>query len=102
MHGGDQPDLLVIDPLSGEPVIVEFKSRIREARRSTLGGLADKLDWQDDLDPQRWAYGPPSAGRSAELGVVVSLLIRADDGTLRRIREMLEDEVGYPSRATNS
>lgn len=101
MPGGDRPDLLVIDPLNGEPVIVEFKSRIREARRSALDGPPDDVDRQKDLDQQRWDYDRPSANRAAELGVVVSLLTRADDRTLRKIREMIEDEVGYLSRAGN-
>ena len=34
MLGGDRPDLLVIDPLDDDVVVVEFKSHIREARRS--------------------------------------------------------------------
>lgn len=97
MPGGDRPDLVVFDPLhgdDGDPVIVEFKSRIREARRSALGGPPDEEDWQKDLDSQRWVYGSPSASRASELGVVVSLLTRADDSTLRKIRDMLEREVG--------
>jgi len=42
MPGGDQPDLIVIDPLDGQPVTVEFTSRFREARRSALGGHPDE------------------------------------------------------------
>jgi transcriptional regulator with XRE-family HTH domain len=98
MPGGDRPDLIVFDPLhgdGGDPVIVEFTSRIREARRRALGGPPDEEDWQEDLDSQRWVYGSPSASRASELGVVVSLLTRANDGTLRKIRDMLEREVGY-------
>ena len=101
MPGGDQPDLIVIDPLDDEPVIVEFKSRIREARRSALGGPPDEVDWQKDPDQLKWAYDRPSASRAAELGMMVSLLTQADDSTLRKIREMLEDELGYPSRASS-
>ena len=99
--GGDQPDLIVIDPLNDEPVLVEFTSRIREARRIALGGPPDEVDGQEDQDePKRWAHGRKSATRAAELGVVVSLLTRADDGTLRKIREMLEEELGHPRRAS--
>jgi len=94
MPGGDRPDLLVIDPLNGDAVIVEFKSRIREARRSALGNPPGMVDRQEDLDIHTWVYDSPSPSRAAELGVVVSLLTRADDSTIRQIREILEDEVG--------
>jgi hypothetical protein len=102
MPGGDRPDLVVFDPLDGDdgdPVLVEFnvefKSRIREARRSALSGPPEKENRQEDLDSQRRVYGSPSASRTSELGVVVSLLSRADDSTLRKIRDILEREVGY-------
>jgi transcriptional regulator with XRE-family HTH domain len=93
---GYRQDLLVFDPLhgdDGDPVAIEFTSRIREARRRALGGPPDKEDWQQDLDQQKRLYDRPSARRAAELGVVVSLLTRASDSTRRKIREMLEDEV---------
>ena len=93
---GYRHDLLVFDPLNGDdgdPVIVEFTSRIREARRRALGGPPDEEDWQQDLDQQKRFYDRPSASRAAELGVVVSLLTRAGDSTIRKIREILEDEV---------
>lgn len=99
--GGDQPDLIVIDPLNDDPVLVEFTSRIREARRIALGGSPDEVDAQEDQDePKRRAHGRPSASRAVELGVVVSLLTQADDGTLRKIREMLEEELGHSRRAS--
>ena len=41
-----------------------------------------------------WTSEPPAAGRAAEIGVVVSLLTRADDDTLREIRRMLENTIG--------
>jgi transcriptional regulator with XRE-family HTH domain len=93
---GYRQDLLVFDPLhgdDGEPVTVEFKSRIREARRRALGGPPDEEVWQQDLDQQPRIYDSPSASRAAELGAVVSLLTRADDSTLRKIRELLEDAI---------
>ncbi len=100
--GGEQPDLIIIDPLNDEPVLVEFTSRIREARRIALGGPPDEADGQADLDrPKRRAHDRPSASRAVELGVVVSLLTQADDSTLRKIREMLEEELGYPGRSSN-
>jgi transcriptional regulator with XRE-family HTH domain len=92
MPGGGRPDLLVIDPLDDAPVVVEFKSRIREARRSALGGPPEKDDQPEDLDLQ--VHGSLSASRARELGLVVSLLTRADDSTLRKIRGLLEDEIG--------
>lgn len=101
MPGGDRPDLLVIDPLNGEPVIVEFKSRIREARRSALGGAPDEVELDQDPPRLNCLDDRPSARRAAQLGLVVSLLSRADDDTLRKIREMLDDEVGYRDVATS-
>lgn len=95
MPGGDRPDLLVFDPLNeDEPVIVEFTSRIREARRNLLGGPPEEEDWPKDLNDQSRVEARPSASRAKEIGLVVSLLTRADDSTLRKIRELLEDEVG--------
>lgn len=86
---GYRQDLAVIDPLDGEPVFVEFTSRIREARRRALGGPPD-----EDEDRQQAAYERPAESRAAEIGLVVSLLTRADDNTLRKVRTLLEDELG--------
>jgi transcriptional regulator with XRE-family HTH domain len=86
---GCRQDLLIVDPLNGEPVSVEFKSRIREARRRALGGPAG-----EDEDRQPATYERPAGGRAAEIGLVVSLLTRADDDTLREIRKLLEDKLG--------
>lgn len=89
---GYRQDLVVFDPLNGDdgdPVIVEFKSRIREARRRALGGPAD-----EDEDREQVTYERPDGSRAAEIGLVVSLLTRTDDKTLRTIRKLLEDEVG--------
>jgi transcriptional regulator with XRE-family HTH domain len=89
---GYRQDLLVFDPLNGDdgdPVIVEFRSRIREARRRALGGPAD-----EDEDWQQATYERPAESRAAEIGLVVSLLTRADDNTLRKVRKLLEDKVG--------
>ena len=86
---GHREDLVVLDPLDGDPVIVEFTSRIREARRRALGGPAEENeDWQQPT------YERPAESRAAEIGLVVSLLTRADDNTLRKVRALLEDEVG--------
>jgi hypothetical protein len=88
---GYRHDLLVFDPRNGDdgdPVIVEFTSRIREARRRALGGPAD-----EDEDSQQVTYEHPAESRAAEIGLVVSLLTRADDNTLRKVRKLLEEKV---------
>lgn len=89
---GYRQDLAVFDPLhgdDGEPVFVEFSSRIREARRRALGGPAD-----EDEGWQQATYERPAESRAAEIGLVVSLLTRADDNTLRKVRKLLEDKLG--------
>lgn len=90
MPGGDRPDFIVLDPLDGDPVIVEFKSRIREARRSAPRTPHGGVGSESDPDQEVWLDSNPSPSRAAELGVVVSLLAQADDGTIREIREILE------------
>jgi transcriptional regulator with XRE-family HTH domain len=88
---GHRQDLILFDPINDDdrdPTFVEFKSRIREARRSMLGGPpGDEDDWDQSGGEQ------PTESRASELGLVVSLLTRADGRTLRRIRELLEEEV---------
>jgi DNA-binding XRE family transcriptional regulator len=76
---GYRQDLIVLDPLNGEPVVVEFTSRIREARRKALGGPPDEDEHTSQTD-----------GRTTEIGRVVLLLTRADDDTLKKVRELLE------------
>lgn len=89
---GYRQDLLVFDPRSGadsEPRIVEFKSRIREARQRAFGGPAD----EGARRPQA-AYQRPADSRAVEIGLVVSLLTQVDNNALRKVRKLLEDEVG--------
>jgi transcriptional regulator with XRE-family HTH domain len=87
---GSVADLIVMNPETGDPSIVEFRSRIREARRrgrrDTGGGTA----WRQDAHPADLADNR----HAAELGAVVALLTRAGSDTLRKIRELLEDELG--------
>ncbi|MEU8118122.1 helix-turn-helix transcriptional regulator [Spirillospora sp. NPDC049024] len=86
---GYRQDLLVFDPLDGDhgdPVIIEFTSRIREARRRALGAPPD-----EDEDWEQADYEGPTESRATELGLVVSLLTRADDSTLLKVRKLLED-----------
>src|SRR4051794_22993301 len=79
---GYRQDLIVLDPVHGDPVIVEFTSRVREARRRALGdGDEDRLGATHEL---------PDESRAAELGLVVSLLTHADNNTVRRVRRLLE------------
>jgi transcriptional regulator with XRE-family HTH domain len=87
---GSCMDLLVFLRPDDDPIFVEFRSRIREARRRGRRNLGGDMGWQ----------GPAESGElvderhAAELGAVVSLLTSADTGLLRRIRRMLEDELG--------
>jgi transcriptional regulator with XRE-family HTH domain len=89
---GYRQDLLVFDPSEGDdgdPTIVEFTSRIREARRSPLDVSTDEdEDWEQAVNERL------AESRATELGLVVSLLTRADDSTLRKVRKLLEDEAG--------
>ncbi len=101
MPGGDRPDLVVIDPYDLEPVIVEFKSRIREARRSEPGDRSSMFDKEWSFGDSEYDSGP-SPDRAVELGLVVSLLARADIGTLRTVRELLEVEVGSRLHSADS
>ncbi|MDO9410083.1 helix-turn-helix transcriptional regulator [Patulibacter sp.] len=78
-YDGYRRDLIVRDPLTGDPHVAKFTSRIREARRKALDGPPDADE------------PSPDGGRAAEIGRVVLLLSRADDGTLRKVRAMLED-----------
>ncbi len=101
MPGGDRPDLVVIDPYDFQPVIVEFKSRIREARRSEPEDRNSVFDKEWNLGDLE-CDGGLSPDRAVELGLVVSLLARADIGTLRRVHELLEGEVGSRPRPADS
>lgn len=86
---GYRQDLLIFDPLQGddgEPYFIEFKSRIREARRTALGGPPEDDDDQTPSDFER-----PDPDRAAELGLIVSLLTKADPATLRKVRRLLEE-----------
>lgn len=89
---GYRQDLVILDPITGDPQIVEFTSRIREARRRAIGGPAGVHE-----DGQHGTAERRAMGRATEIGLVVSLLTRADDDTLREIRRMLEDETGSTS-----
>ncbi|AVT39617.1 helix-turn-helix transcriptional regulator [Plantactinospora sp. BB1] len=97
LPGGDQPDLIVIDPLNGEPVLVEFISRIREARRIALGAPPDEAEGQEDPDPpKRRAHSRPSASRAVELGVVVSLLSKPTTARSARSARRLRKNSAIP------
>ena len=89
---GTRPDLMVFDPTNDdEPLIVEFRSRIRAGRRSNGGAGAHR---KEDADEDALGDGGVPAARAAEIGFIVSMLTQADSDTLRRIRELLEDERG--------
>ena len=91
--GGDTPDLIVLDPLNGEPVIVEFKSRIREARRISVRPRRSQAGRGGVNLPAQLGAGD-AVDRAVELGIVVSLLTQADDSMVREIRKLLEAHVG--------
>ena len=89
---GYRQDLLVFDPLDGEngdPVIVEFTSRIAKHDERHSGVPPTRMRVGNGA-----TYERPVESRAAEVGLVVSLLIRADDNTLRKVRKLLEDKVG--------
>jgi transcriptional regulator with XRE-family HTH domain len=88
---GDRQDLIFLPPCSDEPVTVKFKSRIREAGRNAVSSAPEEASRQKNLD-QESVTAHPSTSHAAALGVVVSLLARADETTLLRVRDMLQNE----------
>jgi transcriptional regulator with XRE-family HTH domain len=121
--GGDRPDLVMVDPLNGETYVVEFKSRIREARRNGVdlraalspgvGVVVQMLQqFRDDLGigPSVAETGEPRADvvrqagdgqlqwsasvDDARFGRVVRMLAAADEGVLGRVESLLRDEFG--------
>jgi transcriptional regulator with XRE-family HTH domain len=92
---GTRPDLLVFDPMNDEePLIVEFRSRIRAGRGNKRDDLGAGADRQEDADEDGWVDGGVPAARAAEIGFIVSMLTQANSDTLSRIRELLENERG--------
>ena len=83
-------DLLVFLRSGDDPIFVEFRSRIREARRRGHRNLGGDMGWQGDAESRELV----DERYAAELGAVVALLASADTGLLRRVRKMLEDELG--------
>lgn len=86
---GFRRDLLVFDPLNGEegePIVVEFKSRIRQARRTLCRKCGAVLD-------SELGCGRCLDSEAAEIGLVVKLLMRADALTLRKVLKLLEGNV---------
>ena len=87
---GSVADLIVMNPGTGEPWIVEFRSRIREARRTRRRDEGRPTAASEDAHANQLL----DDRHAAELGVVVSLLTRAGPDSLRKVRELLEDELG--------
>lgn len=87
---GSVADLIVMNPGTGEPWIVEFRSRIREARRRGRRDAGSRSARRQDAQPPELA----DDRHAAELGAVVALLTRAGSDTLRKVRELLEGELG--------
>jgi len=89
---GSRVDFAVFDPPGDDPLFIEFNSRIREARRSGHEEQGAVPGW-DDEDDDEWFGEGLSDGRAAEIGLIVTLLTRAEHDTLRKIRKLLEDQV---------
>lgn len=90
--GGDRPDLLIFAPHEDDPTIVEFSSRIREARRSAASSSWGVLDPRRERDFPELLSDDPSVSHAADLGLVVLLLARADHSTIRKVRDLLQAE----------
>lgn len=85
--GGDRPDLIFFPPNADEPVMVDFVSRIREARRrsNTLHGsnLAQEAS-EPHADTNK-----SDGNRTSMLGRIVLLLSTADDEVLADVWDLL-------------
>lgn len=90
--GGDRPDLLIFPPYRDDPTIVEFTSRIREARRSTASSSGGVSDPRREPDFHERLSDDSSVSHAADLGHVVFLLARADHSTIRKVRDLLQAE----------
>lgn len=86
---GTRPDLLISDMYNKEPVVVEFKSRIREARRSE----ARSAEMEASLSGQ-WDY-PESMedDYSKDLRAAINLLLTAEHAAVIKVRKFLQSEV---------
>lgn len=86
---GTRPDLLIFDMYNKEPVVVEFESRIREARRSSTrlaemeASLNDKWDYPESMEDDY----------SKDLGAAINLLLTAEHATVIKVRKFLQSEV---------
>ena len=86
--GGPPADLIVyLRP--DDPILVMFRSRIREARGSGRPHASGGTTRRSDEDRVQLIDDHP-----AQLGIVVSLLTQAGPDTLRRVRDLLEEELG--------
>lgn len=90
VEGGSLTDLMLYNPAGTRQAwFVEFRSRIREARRKNPGHALDEIFARKDPHPTQ----PLDPRHAAELGVIVSMLTRASPDCLRKIRELLEEEL---------
>ena len=86
--GGDRPDLILFAPQADGPTTIDFASRIRGARRRVPTPSRSGVDIGNDEEGT--ASTSLSKERAGELGLIVSLLVSADDPTLGEIRDLLE------------
>lgn len=91
--GGDRPDLMIRDVHNEEPIVVEFMSRIREARQSAsrssreapgLRKRADFFDLESDEVAEDYA---------SDFGLTILLLSRASHKTIVKVRDLLRSEM---------
>lgn len=90
--GGARHDLMIFAPYSDAPTSVEFTSRIREARRSTVSSPRGVSDPRRGSDFHELLSDDSSVSHAADLGFVVFLLARADHSTIRKVRDLLQAE----------
>lgn len=90
---GYRQDLILFEPFRDEPTVVQFKSRIREARRrAAVAGEGE----ESSLEPARRQSADrslPTRNIDAELGAVIHLLVQANGATLAQVRRLLEGSV---------
>lgn len=91
--GGDRPDLLISDIYNRDPVVVEFKSRIREARRSEARSAQIEASLSAKHDVPEPMKDGLTKDYATDFGLVIRLLSRADHATIIKVRNLLQDEM---------
>lgn len=85
---GTRPDLLIFDMYNRDPLIVEFESRIREARRSAV-----RSEEMEASLSGKWDYPEPvEDDYSKDLRAAVNLLMAAEHAAVIKVRKFLQSE----------